>query len=46
MPLDAFIQETVDVLGSDADELLVKQVGFLRDNPGPNKWAFVDKFNT
>lgn len=46
MPLDAFIEETVDVLGTDADEILVKQVGFLRDNPGPNEWAFVDKFNT
>ncbi len=46
MPLDAFIQETMDVLGTDADEILVKQVGFLRENPGPNEWAFVDKFNT
>ena len=46
MLLDAFIQQIVDVLGTDVDEILVKQDGVLRENPGPREWAFVDKFNT
>ncbi len=28
-----------------ADEILVDRVRMLRDNPGPNEWAFVEKFN-
>jgi len=45
MPLKEFIAETMAVLGTDADEVLVERVGFLRDNPGPKEWAFVEKFN-
>jgi uncharacterized oxidoreductase len=45
MPLQDFIEETIQVLGADADEVLVERVKMLRDNPGPNEWAFVDKFN-
>ena len=45
MPLDAFIKEVVEALGTDADEALVERVKMLRNNPGPNEAAFVDKFN-
>jgi uncharacterized oxidoreductase len=46
MPLKDFIEETVKNLGSDADEVLTERVGMLRNNPGPNEWAFVEKFNS
>ena len=45
MPLDDFIQQTMAVLGTDSDEVLVEGVKMLRNNVGPNEWAFVDKFN-
>jgi uncharacterized oxidoreductase len=45
MPLAAFIEETVAVLGSDAEEVLVNRVRVLRNNPGPAEAAFVTQFN-
>ena len=45
MPLKDFIAETIKVLGTDADEVLVERVGMLRNNPGPNEGVFVNKFN-
>jgi uncharacterized oxidoreductase len=45
MPLDAFIKETMDSFATGADEVLVERVRPLRDNAGPNEWAFVEKFN-
>jgi uncharacterized oxidoreductase len=45
MPLDAFIEETMEKFATGADEILVDRVRRLRDNPGPNEWAFVEKFN-
>ena len=45
MPLKDFIAETIQALGTDADEVLVERVGMLRNNPGPNEHAFVNKFN-
>jgi uncharacterized oxidoreductase len=45
MPLDAFIDETMKLLGTDADEVLVENVKPLRGNAGPNEAGFVDKFN-
>jgi len=45
MPLKEFIEETMTVLSTDADEVLVERVGMLRKNPGPNEWEFVTKFN-
>jgi len=46
MPLDDFIAEAMDKFASDADEILVDRVRVLRDNPGPDEWAFVERFNT
>jgi uncharacterized oxidoreductase len=45
MPLPEFIAETMTVLGTDSDEVLVERAKPLRNNPGANKYAFVDQFN-
>jgi uncharacterized oxidoreductase len=45
MPLGEFIDETVKLLGTDTEEVLVERVKILRNNPGPNEAAFVTKFN-
>lgn len=45
MPLKDFIAETIQVLGMDADEVLVERVKMLRNNPGPNEHGFVNQFN-
>jgi len=45
MPLADFIKETIDVLGTDAQEALVDRAKALRNNPGPNEGAFVTQFN-
>ena len=45
MPLKKFIEETITVLGTDADEILVEQAKPFRNNPGPNESALVTQFN-
>ena len=45
MPLDQFISETLDVLGTDAEEILVEAAKPLRANPGPQEHALVNGFN-
>ncbi|MES2392422.1 MAG: SDR family NAD(P)-dependent oxidoreductase [Acidobacteriota bacterium] len=45
MPLKDFIEQTVAELGTDADEVLVKNVLFLRNEAGPNDAGFTAKFN-
>jgi uncharacterized oxidoreductase len=45
MPLKEFIDETIKELGTDKDEVLTERVKPLRNNPGPNEWEFVVKFN-
>lgn len=45
MPLEDFINESMELLGSDAEEILVERVKPLRANPGPVEAAFVAKFN-
>jgi uncharacterized oxidoreductase len=45
MPLDEFLQETMEALGTDADEIMVARARFLRDQAGPNESAFVNTFN-
>jgi uncharacterized oxidoreductase len=37
MPLDAFIAETMQILSTDADEICVERVGFLRNAAGGGK---------
>ena len=45
MPLDAFISETFDKLGTDTIEAIVDRVLPVRDNPGANEHALVNQFN-
>jgi uncharacterized oxidoreductase len=45
MPLASFIEETLGVLGTDLEEVLVERVKMLRNNPGPGEAAFVTQFN-
>ncbi|PZP27920.1 MAG: short-chain dehydrogenase [Roseateles depolymerans] len=45
MPLDDFIAQTVERLGSDDIEVLVDSVKAIRDNPGSGEHALIDQFN-
>jgi uncharacterized oxidoreductase len=45
MPLAEFIEETISVLGTDVQEVLVERAKPLRNNPGPKEGAFVTEFN-
>jgi uncharacterized oxidoreductase len=44
MPLPDFIAESMKLLATDADEILVERVKPLRNNAGPNESAFFTKF--
>jgi len=45
MPLSEFIEETMKVLGTRAEEVLVERAKPLRNATGPNEAAFVTQFN-
>jgi len=45
MPLKEFIEQTMRVLGTDAEEILVEQAKPFRNNPGPNESGLVTRFN-
>ena len=45
MPLADFITETIKLLGTDAEEVLVERVKPLRNNAGPAEATFVNQFN-
>jgi uncharacterized oxidoreductase len=45
MPLEQFIKETIAVLGTDVDEILVDAAKPLRANVGPNEHGLVNGFN-
>jgi uncharacterized oxidoreductase len=45
MPLDQFIAETMALLGTDADEIVVEGARAFRDNAGPNEHGLVNGFN-
>ena len=45
MPLGEFIAETIKVLGTDAEEVLVEQAKPLRNNAGAAEGGFVTEFN-
>ena len=44
MPLADFIAESMKLLGTDAEEILVERVKPLRNNAGPNEAPFFNKF--
>ena len=45
MPLEPFIDETMAVLGTDVDEVLVEGAKQFRENPGVGEHAFVNGIN-
>jgi uncharacterized oxidoreductase len=45
MPLKEFIEETIKVLGTETEEILVEQAKPFRNNPGPNESALMTQFN-
>jgi len=45
MPLKEFIDETIRVLGTDVEEILVERAKPLRNSVGPNEGGFVTQFN-
>jgi uncharacterized oxidoreductase len=45
MPLDQFIDETIKVLGTDGNEILVEAARPMRANAGPGEHDFVNSFN-
>jgi uncharacterized oxidoreductase len=45
MPLEQFIEETIAVLWTDADEILIDAAKPLRANVGPDEHGFVNDFN-
>jgi uncharacterized oxidoreductase len=45
MPLSEFIEETMKVLGTGAEEVLVERAKPLRNATGPNEAGFVTQFN-
>jgi len=45
MPLDAFISETIALLATAADEILVEVAQPFRSNPGPGEHDLVNSFN-
>ncbi len=45
MPLDEFLEGTMEALATDANEILVPRAKFLREQAGPAESAFVTSFN-
>ncbi|MFC5469112.1 SDR family oxidoreductase [Cohnella suwonensis] len=45
MSLASFIEETMKVLGTDTDEVLVEEAKMLRNSPGPNEGVIVTQLN-
>jgi uncharacterized oxidoreductase len=45
MPLDQFIAQTMAMLGTDADEIVIDAAKQFRSNVGPNEHGFVNGFN-
>ena len=45
MPLKEYIEETIRLLGTDTDEVLVERVKPQRSNAGPNERDFFTKYN-
>jgi uncharacterized oxidoreductase len=45
MPLDEFLQGTMEALATGADEIMVPRAKFLRDQAGSGEAAFVVSFN-
>ena len=46
MPLDAFIEQTIAGLATDAEEVVVEAAQGFRNNPGPKEHGLINGFNT
>jgi uncharacterized oxidoreductase len=45
MPLNQFIAQAIELLGSDTDEIVIEAAKSLRNNAGPGEQNFVNDFN-
>lgn len=45
MPVDAFIEETMTLLATNVEEVVVDAARVNRDNAGPNEHAFINELN-
>jgi uncharacterized oxidoreductase len=45
MPLQECLNETMSLLGTDADEVVLERAKQLRNNAGPNEQPYVVEFN-
>ena len=45
MPLREYISETMELLKTDADEILVERVKRMRNAAGPGEWTFITEYN-
>jgi uncharacterized oxidoreductase len=45
MPIEEFIAQTMSLLATDTDEIVVDGARAFRDNAGPNEHTFVNGFN-
>jgi len=45
MPLEEFVAQTMSLLATDTDEIVVDAPRAFRDNAGPNEHALVNGFN-
>jgi uncharacterized oxidoreductase len=45
MTVDDFVNELLPILGSDANEIIVKLAQIYRENTGPDEYKFVVEFN-
>ena len=45
MPLDDFIAQTMNILDTEADEIVVEKAQAFRNNPGPHEHALINGFN-
>jgi uncharacterized oxidoreductase len=45
MPLDEFIAETMKLLATDVDEIVVERAKMFRNNPGPHEATLINQFN-
>ena len=46
MPLDAFISQAMQLLETEADEIIVEAARAFRENPGPRERTLFEGFNT
>jgi uncharacterized oxidoreductase len=45
VPLDRFVSDTLNVLATDANEILVEEAKIYRNHSGPGEYAFIHELN-